>query len=131
MSGSYGATCNQGQGGPGATPGVNVIKLFSFALNSEGSYLVIEDNQSNLRPISGLYYKKFLIVNYDHGMLQIVVSLIDNARVVIYSFIVLAIVITIVNYDRTIITIINYDRKTFIVQATGYQFLKLYFIGNP
>ncbi len=38
---------------------------------------------------------------------------------VIYSFIVMATVITIVNYDRTGITIINYNHKTFIVQATA------------
>ncbi len=94
-------------------------------MNNEDSYIVIEDNLSSLRLISGLYYKNFTIVNYDHGMLQIMVSLIDNARVVIYSFIVLATVITIVNYDHTVIMIINYDRKTFIVQATGYQLLKL------
>ncbi len=40
------------------------------------------------------------------------------SRIVIYSFIVLATVIMIVNYDRTVITIINYIHKTFIVQAT-------------
>ncbi len=48
---------------------------------------------------------------------------------VIYSFIVMATVITIVNYNHTVITIVNYDHtvitilnyapKTFIVQATG------------
>jgi hypothetical protein len=43
-----------------------------------------------------------------------------NSRVVIYSFIVLATVIMIVNYDSTVITIVNYDRKTFIVQATSH-----------
>jgi hypothetical protein len=37
---------------------------------------------------------------------------------VIYSFIVMATVITIVNYDRTFITIVTYDPKTFIVEAT-------------
>ena len=37
---------------------------------------------------------------------------------VIYCFIVMATVITIVNYNRTEIMIINYDPKTFIVQAT-------------
>ncbi len=47
------------------------------------------------------------------------VSFIDDARVVIYSFIVLATVITIINYDRTVIVIVNYDCKLFIVQATG------------
>jgi hypothetical protein len=66
-------------------------------------------------------------------MLQIVASLIDNARViiltkarivnhntriVIYSFIVLDTVITIKNYNCTVITIVNDDPKTFIVQAT-------------
>jgi hypothetical protein len=55
-------------------------------------------------------------------MLPIVVSLIDDARVariVIYSFIVLATVIKISNYHCTVIMIINYNCKTFIVQATG------------
>jgi hypothetical protein len=42
-----------------------------------------------------------------------------ESRIVIYSFVVLATVITIVNYDHTVIMIINYNRKTFIVQATG------------
>jgi hypothetical protein len=42
-----------------------------------------------------------------------------NSRIIIYSFIVLATVIKILNYNHTAITIINYDRKTFIVQATG------------
>jgi hypothetical protein len=46
-------------------------------------------------------------------------SLIDDARVVIYSFIVLATVIIIINYARIAISIVNYDCKTFIVQATG------------
>ncbi len=41
--------------------------------------------------------------------------ILDN---VIYSFIVIATVITIVNYDHTVITIVNYDPKTFIVHAT-------------
>ncbi len=45
------------------------------------------------------------IINYD-------------SRIIIYSFIVLAIVIMIVNYDRTVITITNYESKTFIVQGT-------------
>jgi hypothetical protein len=40
------------------------------------------------------------------------------ARIVIYSFIVLATVIMIVNYDSSVIMIVNYDRKRFIVQAT-------------
>jgi hypothetical protein len=38
---------------------------------------------------------------------------------VIYSFIVMATVITIINYDCTVIMIVTYDPKTFIVQATG------------
>jgi hypothetical protein len=38
------------------------------------------------------------------------------------SFIVLATVITIVNYNCTVITIVNYDHKTFIVQATSLNF---------
>ena len=42
-------------------------------------------------------------------MLQIVASLIDDARVVIYSFIVLA----------TVITIVNYAHHLVIVQATA------------
>ncbi len=48
---------------------------------------------------------KTRIINYD-------------SRIVIYSFIVLATVITIVNYNPTVIMIVNYDGKTFIVQAT-------------
>jgi hypothetical protein len=40
-----------------------------------------------------------------------VVSLIDDARGVIYSFIVLATVITTVNYDHTVNMVVNYDRK--------------------
>jgi hypothetical protein len=32
---------------------------------------------------------------------------------------VLATVITIINYNFTVITIVNYDRKTFIIQAIG------------
>jgi hypothetical protein len=35
-----------------------------------------------------------------------------------YSFIIMATVITIVNYDCTVIMIINYDPKTFMIQAT-------------
>jgi hypothetical protein len=38
---------------------------------------------------------------------------------VIYSFIVMATVITIINYDHTVIMIVTYDPKPFIVQATG------------
>ncbi len=49
---------------------------------------------------------KARIINYD-------------SKIVIYSFIALATVIAIVNYDRSVITIVNYDPKTFIVQATG------------
>ncbi len=42
------------------------------------------------------------------------------ARIVIYSFIALATVIMIINYDLTVITIVNYINKTFIiVHATG------------
>ncbi len=48
---------------------------------------------------------KARIINYD-------------SRIIIYSFIVLATVIKIVNYNCTVIMIVNYDRKTFIVQAT-------------
>jgi hypothetical protein len=65
-------------------------------------------------------------------MLQIVASLIDDARVVIrilanvvYSFVVMATVIMIVNYNCTVITIVNYDSKTFIAHAT--EFLVKYF----
>jgi hypothetical protein len=42
-----------------------------------------------------------------------------DSRIVIYRFIVLATVIMIVIYDRTVITIVNYDCKTFIVPPTG------------
>jgi hypothetical protein len=42
------------------------------------------------------------------------------ARIIIYSVIVPATVIMIVNFDRTVITIVNYDRKTFIVQAADF-----------
>jgi hypothetical protein len=38
---------------------------------------------------------------------------------VIYSLIVMATVITIVNYNHTVIRIVNYDPITFIVQATN------------
>jgi hypothetical protein len=37
----------------------------------------------------------------------------------LFSFIVMATVITIINYDHIVITIVNFDPKTFIVQATG------------
>ncbi len=46
------------------------------------------------------------------------------ARIVIDSFIVVATVIMIINYDRTVIKIVNCDRKTFIVQATGHNVIK-------
>ncbi len=52
---------------------------------------------------------KARIINYD-------------SRIIIYSFIVLATVIMIVNYDRTVIMIVNYNCKTFIVQATELSF---------
>ncbi len=42
------------------------------------------------------------------------------SRIVIYSFIVLS----------TVITIVNYDRKTFIVQATGAAFKTFHFLRN-
>ena len=48
------------------------------------------------------------------------------ARIIIYSFIVLATVTVIVNYDHTVIMIVNYDRKIFIVQATGVDLIKLF-----
>jgi hypothetical protein len=41
---------------------------------------------------------------------------------VIYSFIVMGTVISIVNYNHTVIMIVNYDPKTFIVQATGFTY---------
>ncbi len=40
---------------------------------------------------------------------------------VIYSYIVMATVITIMNYDFTVITIVNYDPKTFMVEATVWS----------
>ncbi len=49
------------------------------------------------------------------------------ASIIIYSFIVLASVIMIVNYNHIVITIVNYDRKTFIVQATGVIVGELFF----
>jgi hypothetical protein len=49
-----------------------------------------------------------MIVNYD-------------SRIAIYSFIVLATVIMIVNYDHSVITIVNYNHKTLVVQATGLR----------
>jgi hypothetical protein len=51
---------------------------------------------------------KVRIINYD-------------SSIVIYSFIVLATVITIINYDHTVINIVNYDRKTFIVRPLAKE----------
>jgi hypothetical protein len=53
---------------------------------------------------------KARIINYD-------------AMIMIYSFMVLATVIMIVNYDCIVIMIVNYDCKTFIVQATECEIL--------
>ncbi len=44
---------------------------------------------------------------------------------VFHSFIVMATVIMIVNYDHTVITIKNYDPRTFILQATGLIFASM------
>jgi hypothetical protein len=41
---------------------------------------------------------------------------------IIYSFIVIATVIMIINNDCNVITIVNYGHKTFIVQATGFTY---------
>ncbi len=41
------------------------------------------------------------------------------------SFIVQVIVITIVKYNHTVITFVNYDHKTYIVQSTGLNVIKL------
>jgi hypothetical protein len=41
------------------------------------------------------------------------------------SFIVLATVITIVNYDSTVLTILNYDHKSFIVQFAVFPWFSL------
>jgi hypothetical protein len=60
---------------------------------------------------------KARIVNYD-------------SRIVIYSFIVLATVIMIVNYNHTVITIVNYDCTTFIVLATGLNHRYLNVVGK-
>jgi hypothetical protein len=38
-------------------------------------------------------------------------SIFAKARIIIYSFIVLATVIMIINYNHTVITIVNYDPK--------------------
>ena len=54
-------------------------------------------------------------------MLELKFTILALARFTIYSFIVPATVITIVNYNLTVIMIINYDRKTFIAQATGFE----------
>jgi hypothetical protein len=56
---------------------------------------------------------KARIINYD-------------SRIVIHSFIVLATVIMIVNYDCTAITIVNYDCKTFMLQGTDSFFGVVY-----
>ncbi len=42
---------------------------------------------------------------------------------VIYNFIVMDTVITIINYDHSVITVVNYDPKTFKVQATVSLFI--------
>jgi hypothetical protein len=50
---------------------------------------------------------------------------------VIYSFIVMATVITMVNYNCTVIAIINYIPKTFIAQATAknsFENVKKFFL---
>ncbi len=54
-----------------------------------------------------------------------------DSRIVIYSFIVLATVIRIVNYNCTAIMIINYNHKTFIVQATGGRNWLLINLNSP
>ncbi len=53
-----------------------------------------------------------------------------NTRIVIYSFIVLATVIMIVNYDHTVITNVNYDRTVITIvnynhktYSTGHRLL--------
>jgi len=51
-------------------------------------------------------------------------TLLGIARIIIYSFIVLATVITIITYDSIVNTIVNYDRKTFIMQDTGPNAMK-------
>ncbi len=89
----------------------------------------------------GLHYKSFMIINYDRKvrsklwhhlltMLESQFTIPALARFVICSFIVLASVITIVNYNCTVITIVNYnctvfsivsyDSKTFTVQDTDH-----------
>ncbi len=89
---------------------------------------------------SGQYYKNFMIINYDrkvhsklwHHLLTMLESwfmILAKPRIIIYSFILLATVITIVNYDRTVITIINYDHKTFMVQATDWWTFKSIFFS--
>jgi hypothetical protein len=47
------------------------------------------------------------------------------ARILIYSFTVLATVIMIVNYDHTVVMIINYVSKNFKNQATGVDFINI------
>jgi hypothetical protein len=52
--------------------------------------------------------------------IMIVIYIPSNGQVTLdYRFIVLATVITIVNYYHTVIMIVNYSCKTFIVHATG------------
>jgi hypothetical protein len=96
--------------------------------NTQAYYKDLQNCRSNIGSC-GLYYKSFMIINYDHKVrsklwrhlfmtLELQLTIVAN---VIYSFIVMATVINIVNYDCTVITIVNYDPKTFIVQATGYR----------
>jgi hypothetical protein len=58
-------------------------------------------------------------INYDLSIIAKARIVNYVSRIIIYSFLVLATVIMIVNYDHTVITIVNYVHKTFIVQATG------------
>jgi len=52
------------------------------------------------------------IINYDSG-------------IVIYSFIVLATVIMIVNYDRTVLMIVNYDRTVIMIVNYDHTVIKI------
>jgi len=85
--------------------------------------------------------KSFTIINYDHKgrsklwrhlftMPESKFTLLGIARIIIYSFIVLATVITIITYDSIVITIVNYDRKTFIVQDTGVNAIFFFVSGS-
>jgi hypothetical protein len=67
--------------------------------------------------ICGLYYKNFMIVNYDRKVRSKVLTML----VIINGFIVLATGIRIVIYHCTAIMIENYDHKTFILQATEHS----------